>query len=263
MSFFYKISNTWKKCSVYYKNTNDTWKEVKNIWYKTTSGWKPVWQYAWVAGSWSECSVPCGGGIQTRTVNCTRNDGVAKPEIFCAEFNTKPSSQQDCNTQGCNLDINVGGQQYKCFVTEKSGGPFAVSLANARPIGSVAYGDATNWTWPYPIVVGNPYPDLTPPLTLEFISKWNARFGDRSVRGYLYVDTDRERIVATSSPSGSSCCVYIHAVVTINYIPAFLNLYHQIYTSKSNQHMACYLSYAASAPMIKCTDARGNIYRHY
>ena len=263
MSLFYKISNTWKQSSIYYKLNSTTWKEAKNIWYKTAGGWKPVWEYSWVTGTWTACTVACGGGTQTRTVSCKRNDGLNKPDIFCNSLALKPAAQQACNTHSCNLDVYVGEQQYKCFVTEKSGGPFAVALSNARAIGSVAYGDATNWRWPYPISISNPYTSLTPPLTLEFLSRWNARFGDRTVRGYLYVDTDRGRIVSAQSSTKSACCVDLRVVVTINYIPAFLNLYHQIWTSKSNQHMACYLSNSSTRPMLKCTDSKGNIYRHY
>lgn len=101
MSLFYKISNTWKQSSIFYKLNSTTWKEAKNIWYKTTSGWKPVWEYSWLAGAWSACSMPCGGGIQTRTVTCKRNDGLNKADIFCNALTSKPAGQQPCNTQAC------------------------------------------------------------------------------------------------------------------------------------------------------------------
>ncbi len=101
MSLFYKISNTWRKCNIYYKLNSTVWKELKNIWYKTSNGWKPAWQYNWITGSWSACSAPCGGGIQTRTVTCRRNDGLTKHDIFCNDLGSKPAVQQGCNTQAC------------------------------------------------------------------------------------------------------------------------------------------------------------------
>ena len=102
MSFYTKINSSLKVSNVFVKIPNtQTLKEAKNIWVKNNNGiLKPIWNYRWNTGNWSECNVPCGGGIQTRTVTCTRNDGIIKSEKFCSDI-TKPTTQQSCNTQSC------------------------------------------------------------------------------------------------------------------------------------------------------------------
>ena len=55
--------------------------------------------YSWQTGSWGTCSKTCGGGTQTRTVSCKRNDGVTVSSTYCS--GTKPATSQTCNTQSC------------------------------------------------------------------------------------------------------------------------------------------------------------------
>lgn len=55
--------------------------------------------YTWSTGSFGSCSIPCGGGVQTRTVECKREDNVVVPDSNCAA--AKPSPTQSCNTNAC------------------------------------------------------------------------------------------------------------------------------------------------------------------
>lgn len=93
------ISNTWKNIKYGYVNVNNVWKKMKNIYTNINGVWKPLWSYSWYTGNWSSCSAECGGGTQTRTVYCKRNDNVQVDDAFCS--GTKPSTQQSCNTQSC------------------------------------------------------------------------------------------------------------------------------------------------------------------
>ena len=103
------ISNTWKNIKYGYVNVNNVWKKMKNIYTNVNGVWKPLWSYSWYAGNWSDCSAECGGGTQTRTVYCKRNDNVQVDDAFCS--GTKPISSQSCNTQSCDPYIGeIGGE---------------------------------------------------------------------------------------------------------------------------------------------------------
>ncbi|XP_066557272.1 A disintegrin and metalloproteinase with thrombospondin motifs 7 [Amia ocellicauda] len=60
----------------------------------------------WIVGNWSECSVTCGGGEQSRNVTCSRNTGAD-----CGS-RKKPSSQTPCNTQNCPKVLDVFGTDW-------------------------------------------------------------------------------------------------------------------------------------------------------
>ncbi|XP_057704343.1 A disintegrin and metalloproteinase with thrombospondin motifs 7 isoform X2 [Corythoichthys intestinalis] len=49
----------------------------------------------WTTGSWSKCSLTCGGGVQRRTVTCSRNTGVD------CDIHNKPDSISICSIQEC------------------------------------------------------------------------------------------------------------------------------------------------------------------
>lgn len=91
------VSN-FNKLSVYQKQSAG-WKTVGQVYIKTADGWKPIWSYSWETGSWTTCSASCGGGTQTRTVKCKRNDDVYVADGLCS--GTKPITSQSCNTQDC------------------------------------------------------------------------------------------------------------------------------------------------------------------
>lgn len=56
--------------------------------------------YAWKTGSWGSCSAPCGGGTQTRMVQCVdTNTGTAVSGSNCS--GAKPTNSRSCNTQQC------------------------------------------------------------------------------------------------------------------------------------------------------------------
>jgi hypothetical protein len=55
--------------------------------------------YAWKTGPWSSCSKTCGGGTQTRSVWCERNNGTKVADSYCT--GTSPATSQACNTQPC------------------------------------------------------------------------------------------------------------------------------------------------------------------
>ncbi|XP_060117802.1 papilin isoform X1 [Heteronotia binoei] len=55
--------------------------------------------YSWGYGSWSECSVECGGGYQSRQVFCTIDNEVY-PDHMCRE-KQQPENNQTCSLQSC------------------------------------------------------------------------------------------------------------------------------------------------------------------
>jgi hypothetical protein len=57
--------------------------------------------YAWSTGAWSSCPYLCGGGTQTRSTTCLRNDGTTVADSYCSGAGTKPSTSQTCNTNSC------------------------------------------------------------------------------------------------------------------------------------------------------------------
>lgn len=54
----------------------------------------------WVADTWTACTATCGGGSQTRTVQCQDQDNKMIAEALCVA-NEKPTLQQSCNLMSC------------------------------------------------------------------------------------------------------------------------------------------------------------------
>lgn len=59
---------------------------------------------SWTVGDWNACSVTCGGGSQTRSVQCVSHDGAGPrvvEDALCAAYTEAPPSLQTCNMQKC------------------------------------------------------------------------------------------------------------------------------------------------------------------
>ncbi|MCO5114315.1 MAG: hypothetical protein M9899_09070 [Bdellovibrionaceae bacterium] len=57
--------------------------------------------YTWYTGDWGNCSKTCGGGIQTRTVACLRDNGTFAAESYCSSAGPRPQDTKTCNSQAC------------------------------------------------------------------------------------------------------------------------------------------------------------------
>lgn len=55
--------------------------------------------YAWSQSTFSDCSVDCGGGVQTATVQCKSSSGTVVDDSLCS--GTAPASTRACSTQAC------------------------------------------------------------------------------------------------------------------------------------------------------------------
>lgn len=67
--------------------------------------------YSWVIGNYGTCSKTCGGGTQTRTVVCKRDqDGAFVGDNLCPQ--PKPGTSQACNTQSCPVGKYVKQVEY-------------------------------------------------------------------------------------------------------------------------------------------------------
>ncbi|XP_071038355.1 papilin-like [Parasteatoda tepidariorum] len=63
--------------------------------------------YNWTLGDFGECSQPCGGGVQYRTVSCIDSAGNAVEDNLC-DPTLRPSVNGSCNTQPCQNSWHAG-----------------------------------------------------------------------------------------------------------------------------------------------------------
>ncbi|XP_030647560.1 A disintegrin and metalloproteinase with thrombospondin motifs 12-like [Chanos chanos] len=59
----------------------------------------PCGRSDWVVGNWSECSLPCGGGVKSRIVMCVSDS---------CDPGTRPRSTVFCNLQSCSSHRRIG-----------------------------------------------------------------------------------------------------------------------------------------------------------
>lgn len=99
MPIFRKSNGKFIPMDIYHNQLGNN-KELYNLFRKVNGEWFPVYEYNWETANWETCSVPCGGGEQTRIVKCRRDtDIVYKPDHYCKT--TKPTVSQVCNTAKC------------------------------------------------------------------------------------------------------------------------------------------------------------------
>lgn len=75
--------------------------------------------YSWLISEWTNCSKPCGGGKQSRTITCLDTAGKSVHIDFCdeSELHSVPSTQ-NCNEEECAVYSWVPGEwELKCSAT--------------------------------------------------------------------------------------------------------------------------------------------------
>lgn len=141
MSLACNVSSTWRTANVTYANVSSTWRHVPQVYVNISGTWRPVWSYYWNPLGWGACSATCGGGIQYRTVNCTRNDGTVWDARVCNALigaNPYPTSQA-CNTHACvtcyyslSPSTNCNGAQDICNVYVNGSFMCSIRVGNAQ-----------------------------------------------------------------------------------------------------------------------------------
>lgn len=71
--------------------------------------------YRYSFGTYSECSAHCGGGMQTRSVNCALNGHVVDDSYCTSQALQRPAAQRACNQHAC-AEYSVGSFS-SCSVT--------------------------------------------------------------------------------------------------------------------------------------------------
>ncbi|XP_072516246.1 A disintegrin and metalloproteinase with thrombospondin motifs 7 isoform X1 [Salminus brasiliensis] len=109
----------------------------------------------WTAGNWSECSVSCAGGVQTREVTCSWNTGAD------CDPQAKPTSSMPCNVQECPVNVDMdwsgSGSSSKEVFGETNSIPddnhllkFAIGTTRAQPRGDDGPNSVAGEDFAYP-----------------------------------------------------------------------------------------------------------------
>ncbi len=69
-------------------------------------------------GNWGSCSASCGGGTQTRLVECRSTIGYTVNDWQCT--GTMPANSQSCNTQSCTTYSWVTGTWGSCVNNQQA-----------------------------------------------------------------------------------------------------------------------------------------------
>ena len=97
-----------------------------------------IQQCYWTTGRFSNCSVPCGGGTQSRSVTCMNPNTLspaANASSACLGI-AKPLEVNDCNTVACAIPYWFAGPFSSCSVTCGDG-------VRIRPVSCVVGASAT------------------------------------------------------------------------------------------------------------------------
>lgn len=97
-----KVNGVWQRI-VFFIRRLAVWRSVVQVFVRIAGVWRPIYgSYFWNSLPWGDCSVLCGGGTQTRTVNCMSSEGAIVEDSIClAVVGERPITSQPCNTAAC------------------------------------------------------------------------------------------------------------------------------------------------------------------
>nr|XP_023690290.1 A disintegrin and metalloproteinase with thrombospondin motifs 2-like isoform X2 [Paramormyrops kingsleyae] len=88
--------------------------------------------YEWALKKWSQCSKPCGGGIQYTRYGCRKkSDGKMVHRTYCENLKKPQAINRDCNQKECSQPIWVTGEWETC---SKSCGKMGYQMRSVRCI---------------------------------------------------------------------------------------------------------------------------------